>query len=223
MASTLLRRYRALLASVSDDYFDDPDCIDHINDAKKTIVSTAIKLEMDQPKKFGRSIRALNSLRVEQTYNTLSFTAVNGYHQADIDASNIEEDNLLYISAKTDTHQIICTEILENRRYEMNLGLIQPLSRQAYWRFFTDVTPDPDEEKIRLFFASNDASTEVSISYIKSPQPIDDTSEDLIDLPDRLIKAVMYRAVLDGANAEIRENAGNFLELYNSELETHLW
>lgn len=221
--STLIRRYRALLSSEVDDYFQDSDLVDHINDAKRSLVSTAIKLELDQPKRLGRSIRALNLLRVETTYNSLVFTPKNNFFQADLNVNGINPDNLLFIGAADSNRGLYMTELLANRRHEVNVGEIQPTEVQGYWYYFTDTTTDPDEKRIRIYAPAEDDTLVITVMHVKEPVVVTDTDEDLIDLPDRLIKAVCLKAAIDGANMEERTNTQNYLSMYQNELEVNLW
>lgn len=220
MAQTLIARLRGILSSKTDDFFDDVDLLDYINEGYKAVYSRGISLEINQPKKGGRSIRALDKLRATTEKTGLSFSSFRTYKQVVIDISGDNIEQIAYVGALAGLEPILCTEIISSRKSELDWGLLFPTPQQGYYEFIQD----SDTSSIRFLFGQAAGSaTKITIDYFKQITLLTDSAETLTQLPDRLIHAVVLKAAVFSGVQETRENAKSFKDLYDEEIRDHLW
>lgn len=222
MAQTLLARLKGALAAKKDDFFDNEDLLDYLNAGKDSVFGAANKVELENVEKGGRQLRALDLLRKEHTETGLTFTAKGNYFVSEF-AVESDFSDLLYAGIDIDGSPVALTEIAATRINQLDWGVIKPTSYRAYYHFYADTSGADPVSTFRVFTAADTASTEVQVIYINQPSLLTIDSEDLGDLPDRLINAVVMRAALLASTQEIRENATNFAEIYKLELSENLW
>lgn len=219
MAQAILKRLRGQLSSEDDDYFQDTELLDYINEGYKSVASHAIKLEMGRPKKQGRSIRALDPLRTNDIVNNLSFDKERSYYVSKVNLSEELKGDFLdiqYVGADVSGNLIVMAEILRNLKYERAWGLLHPTERQGYYEY-------TGENEITVMMASKSSTTKLFFDYIKNVTAINDQTEELPELPSRLINAVIFKACILAGISELRENTESIASLYQSEIQTHLW
>lgn len=221
MAQALVERVKGILSSKKDDYFDPLELLDYVNEGYKSVISSAIKLEMEQPEIGARSIRALDRLRHTEDVTDIDFSDFRGYHKGTVDLNTVVEDEVfekeLYIGATVSDCPLPMSEIIASRKHKMDFGHLFPTQQRGYYEFTGQVNS-------QLFVYVNSTSNfTLHMSLIIAPSEITAVMETLPELPDRLIHAVVLRAALMGGVQEIRKNSGDYKELYQSELTEHLW
>lgn len=215
MAQALVQRLRGILSSKKDDYFDDIDLLDYLNEGYKSVVSTAIKQEMERSGPGGRSIRALDFLRQDTSFEVTVTTPYRDFYTGNLALNSIRPNadflTELYIGIPGTT----LTEIRSGNKSKLDFGQLKPTQQQGYFEF---VRQD------RMAFYLKDSGEYVGqITFIRKPDLITESDTTIPDLPDRLIHAVVTRAALMAGTQEIRENRGDYQTLYQSEMAEHLW
>ena len=220
MPQTLITRLKGILSSRKDDYFEDDDLLDYLNEAYKSVVSTAIKLELEQPELSGRSIRALDKLRVALEVTGVEVAQFREYYTGIVDI----DDELpggaiflkeLYVGGMQDDCSFAMSEIVMARKHKMDFGHLRPTQQRSYYEFING-----SNMKI---YVPGPSSAEVHIDLIRKPEALVIGSTSLPDLPERLIHGVVLRAAMMAATQEIRQNREDFGQLYQTELSEHLW
>lgn len=221
MAQALVTRLKGILSSRTDDYFHDDDLLDYLNEGYKSVISSAVKLEMEQPEIAGRSIRALDQLRHTEDVDDIVFTDFRGYYQGSLDLNTLAAGKVfekeLYIGATISDCPVPMSEVTSSRKHKMDFGHLIPTSQRAYYEFTGQANSQ------LLVYVSSTSGFILHISFTVEPTLLTAASESLPDLPDRLIHAVVLRAALMAATQEMRENRADFQNIYQSEISEHLW
>lgn len=221
MPQTLITRLKGILSSRKDDYFDDDDLLDYLNEAYKSVVSTAIKLELEQPEIGGRSIRALDRLRVHIDKSDITLEPFRNFYKgefdldAEIQSGSFEKE--FYVGATVDGCSLAMSEVVAARKHKMDFGHLRPTEQRGYYEF------SGDTGSVAVVYFTFQTSPIVHVDVIKKPGAIMTGGTVLPDLPDRLIHAVVLRAAIFGSVQEIRQNREDFMELYKNEITEHLW
>lgn len=222
MAQTLIKRLRGILSSEVDDYFNEDDLLDYINEGYKSVISSAIKLETEQPEIGARSIRALDRLRYSETISLNPTDDYRTFKTADVDLDGLVDDVIfekeLYIGASVDDCGLGMSEISSTRKHKMDFGQLAPTAQQAYYEFVRD----DEKSTLRTYFV-DDSEVVLTIDFIAKPKLIESDDTELPELPDRLINAVVIKGALFGSTQEIRENRSDFDNLLQKEKAEHLW
>lgn len=215
MAQALVERLKGILSSKQDDYFDPSDLLDYLNEGYKSVVSTAIKTELQQPQTGGRSIRALDSLRHNQPVTITPDDTYREFPIATIDLDGLVQNVLFEKELYIGVSCVALSEIRAAQKHKWDFGQLKPTQQQGYYEFTTG--------NILTFYFYDNKEYNGVISFIAKPTLMTSTSESLPELPDRLIHAVVTRAALMAGTQEIRENRGDYQSIYQGELTEHLW
>lgn len=224
MPQALITRLRGILASRTDDYFENDDLLDYLNEGYKAVVSTGVKLESDQPEIGGRSIRALDQLRVSVDISDVTLTKFRTFYTGNVDVNGATDMPVgklfmkeLYIGATQQDCRIPMSEITMSRKHKLDFGHLRPTQQQSYYEFvgIADVI-------FKIYVPDRTAPT-VHVTMFIQPDALIITSETLPDLPDRLIHAVVLKAATFAGVQEIRENRDDYNNLFQTEITEHLW
>jgi hypothetical protein len=233
MANNIVTQVRAALSSLTDDYFKDEHILDWANQAYTSVVSSAIKLELDQPLQGARSVRALDALRKKHTFSELEYEQFRSFFRVDVDIKQEIESQFkpmieLYLGGQRDgCGPVIVSEIVSSRKHRMDWGVMFPTPQQVFYERVTEETDDegtPVMTKNIIFYVDqDDESLVINMDYIRQPRMLTEESESLPDLPDRLINAVVVKTALQAGVSERREGAENYQTLYDREIRENLW
>lgn len=220
MSTTLVQRARQIVAAENDDFFRAETILYYLNKSQRRVVSRMVQQELrgaiqtEQGIVPGnkRSLRALDSLRKQQTTNPSGFTAKNGYFVGTEDFPS-DLNQVLFLRYNGTT---VLRELNSQNLYLLEWGNLSPTQYEGYF-YITD----SDGRVFELYLHENPdgSSDELLVFYVSDPTPLTLESETLPDLPEQLENAVIYGAGVMMGIQETFDGTQSLMELYREELQ----
>lgn len=209
----LVQRVRQVVAAEDDDFFNAETILYYLNKAQDKVISYMV----NQEKKLGKSLRALDELKNVQNVTPTAGNPKGNYFEIDIDfPSDLQQFvNLVYNKAT------ILRELSGSKLYLLEWGNLVPTQYEGYF-YITSVS---GTKTFRLYLHENPDGTsdELDIFYIITPTEIADIDESLAELPDQLENAVIYGAAMMMAAQELSEGTKLYSTIYEEELQANLF
>jgi hypothetical protein len=213
--STIVNLIRQVIAAKDDDFFDPEVVLYYANKSKDKVVSLLIQRERLTEK----SIRALDALRTSFESPNLTGTERGEYYFSSTPfPTNLLDTQYLVYDNKTPLKELVSQEL-----YKLETGSAVPSEFQGFYY----VTTVNSTRTYQLYIHESPSNKKISGFYIKDSARLNNSSVNLIDLPERLINAVVYGAAIMMVNQEgVRDpnfNPATMAQLYNEELTSNIY
>lgn len=190
--NTILRRFERIANLVGDDFVTPETKLFYLNQAKQEIVAYYITQEINRLRSRGHvgSLRILDALRKTKSEENVTPSeypsSESGVYKATVALpSDLNRQLAVHVNGTTPA-----TEITPSRRYELLHRMGRVGMYQASYEFL-DITGSV--KNLIVYTGSSDAY-ELEVSYIRTPNTIDNNTTTLDDIPDHLQTALYIGA-----------------------------